>query len=269
MSLIPNLVWFGTRDNMRWVPAPLADYNPTQVHWRAVDQFLNGGAAVRQSSSSHRELNLNWGINSIENLSPVVSALSEPGPYFYVDPVSSIGNVVPPYWATTYLWAEDAPVLVPDISVSKTVFSPANGYPATAASFNVPTTRDTALEFCIPPGYTLHVGVHGSSGTYALKGKAGTFPVIPPLETLRTNATFAGPGFTSLRVGAGTHNIQGIIAQILPGGQIPTRGGFIPGLGFTALQLSGDPTITSYSAVHLNAQMGVAADFIEVGAWLG
>lgn len=92
-------------------------------------------------------------------------------------------------------------------------------------------------------------------------------PAISPASNERFNMRFAGPGTATLQVQPGTAVVSGIMGQILPDGETPRHGPFVPGQGHSALQLKGDPSITSYSSNIPHAQRGIAADFIEVGAW--
>lgn len=326
-------VWFGTADDMRWVPAPLAGAQGSEVRWRAVDQYLNGGASVRQSTAAHQEINLTWGVQSTERLAPVVSLLHQPGPFYYVDPIAAQSNIVPSYWASPQAWLDDGPALVPGVTPTKVAGSgpSVNGYPTTSVRFTIAQPTATNIIIPVPDGYTLHMGVRGTGGTYQLHEASGESlfhlmsyvndtvayspsvmtsepqlkihhseqvdfipedsPTDPnaglvvvqnqpmakmaeqgslsPETATRTNMSFAGPGFATLELtSAGTYTISGIIGQILPNGTSPKAGGFLPGLGATALMLKDDPSITNYSAALPTAQRGIAANFVEVGAWL-
>lgn len=261
-------VWFGTADDMRWVPAPLSGAQSAEVRWRAVDQYLNGGAFVRQSTTAHQEISLTWGVQSTESLAPVVSLLHQPGPFYYVDPIAAQSNIVPSYWASPQAWLDDGPPLVPGLTPVKIAGTSVNGYPATSVRFTTTkATTNTNLTIPVPPGYTLRLGVHGTGGTYKLNSGTAASPLTTASNT-RTNLSINGPVFANLKVAsAATCTITGIIAQVLPTGTSPKAGGFLPGLGATALMLKDDPSITNYSAVLPNAQRGIAANFVEVGAW--
>ena len=103
---------------------------------------------------------------------------------------------------------------------------------------------------------------------YALPEDAyGPTPTLSPNDATRTNMSFFGPGFARLRAPQGDFVLQGVIAQILPNGQQPVKGPFIPGMGHTGLELKDNPSITQYSANIPNAQIGVAASFVEAEAW--
>ena len=262
-------VWFGTAGDMRWVPAPLANYQGASVRWREVDQYLNGGAAVRQSVASHQELSLSWAVQSTENLAPVVALLHSPGPFYYVDPIAARANIVPSYWASPEVWLHDGPPLISRVTPTKVAGTSTNGYPATSVKYSVTKATDTNLRIPVPEGHTLHLGVHGTGGTYKLNTRTAKGPLTAASST-RTNLTINGPVIANLKVAAAVSDavITGIVAQVLPTGETPQPGGFLPGRGTTELALSGDPSITSYSVGIPNAQQGIAADFVEVGAWL-
>ena len=68
--------------------------------------------------------------------------------------------------------------------------------------------------------------------------------------------------------GEGTVTINGLIGAIRPNTDPALgSGGFITGHGTTGLALKGEPQLTEYSAGIPNAQIGLSADLIEVGAW--
>lgn len=262
-------VWFGTIDNMRWVPAPLAGAISNTVRWRAVDQLLNGGAVVRQSAASHQTKSLSWPVQSAESLAPVEATLNEPGPYYFLDPIAAQSNAVPSYWAQTAISASGGPALVSGIETKVVSITAQNGYASSAAQLTT-TARDTNLVIPVPEGYTLHLGVHGVGGTYRLNNGTAKAPLATN-SNVRTNLTVSGPTLARLQLASAsstTYTIAGIVAQVLPNGKTPTPGGFLPGLGSSALQLADDPSITTYSAALPRAQRGIAANFVEVGAWL-
>lgn len=92
-------------------------------------------------------------------------------------------------------------------------------------------------------------------------------PAEQPNSSQRLTHYYPGGRSYSLFVQGGSV-LQGVMAQILPEGQTPASGGFIPGMGFSALALQDNPQITEYSAVLENYQMAMTANFIEVGSWM-
>lgn len=108
-----NAVWFGTENDMRWIPAPAANYDTSFVGWQMVDQYMNGGSGTRKSTVKHKELSLTWPVQSQESLAPLVSYLQQEGPFFYIDPLNAQSNVIPSYWANPSLVEQDdGPYLV-------------------------------------------------------------------------------------------------------------------------------------------------------------
>ena len=262
-------VLFGTRDNMQWVPAPLANYASPKIRWRAVDQYINGGAAVRESATAHREFNLSWPVSSAETVSPILRTLDMPGPYYYQDPLAMEKNLVPSYWATTMLVTEDAPPLVPGVTPTLvTGTANDNGFPVPAARFVVPSARASNLSVYVPAGYKVGLGVYGSGGTHGFNA-TGTLAKVSPTGATRYVAGGTTAGWRTLWFSAATHVVQAISLIVIPSDQeFPTGTPFVPGLGHSGLSLRDNPSVTEYSAVLENAQIGVSADFVEVGAWL-
>lgn len=276
--LMNNAVWFGTESDMRWIPAPAANYTKTKARWRAVDLYLHGGAGVRQAPVSHKTLSLSWPVQAQESLAPLVKFLEGPGPFYYVDPLDAQSNAVPSYWAEPHLSLEHGPELFPGLTPVDVGDGAAasQGYPTRGLGYTIDKEVSSNLVIPVPEGYTLHLGVHGSGTAQVTAGNVKA-PLLSNTSPTRTNIAIAGP--LMVRVGLAAPNspnntyprtasIHGIIAQILPTGRVPQHGGFLPGLGHSQLALSNDPTITSYSANLPNAQTGIAADFVEVGAWI-
>lgn len=190
MSLIPNNVWFGTENDMRWVPAPLPNYTPAQVRWRAKDQYLNGGAGVRQSTASHKELSLSWPVQSQEDLAPLVSYLQQAGPYFYLDPLNAEANAVPAYWSMPGL-VQDGPPLIPGVAPSyvPTVGGRTLGYPTTSAVYEVegtPNPNDTIRNYITNPEFKT------TSGTVEVRRNIFRNP--PLHNNLLSGISFIGSG---------------------------------------------------------------------------
>ena len=265
--LMNNAVWFGTENDMRWIPAPAANYTSQNVRWRATDQLLNGGARIRQSVASHKNLSLSWPVQSQESLAPIVSYLGSGGPFYYLDPINAQSNALPYYWSAPGA-VPDGPPLIDDVDIEYSTASSTNpmSYPQAYATYAVPSGgKVTNAIIPVPDGYSLYLGYHGT-GTGIAVG-AQTAAAIPVTSVQRTNLVVSGPTLAQVRLLAGSHTIHGIIAQVLPDGQVPDPGGFLPGVGHSQLALANDPTITSYSAYLPNAQTGIAADFVEVGAW--
>lgn len=263
-----NAVWFGVSGDMKWVPAPLANYTSNMVRWRTSDMLINGGASVRQSTTAHKELSLSWPVQSQESLAPLVSYFQQPGPFYYLDPLNAESNAIPAYWASPGVM-DDSPALVTGGVVNPTIVSDSSGvalgYPTQGVNVVATAVTPTGINIPVPPGYSLHVGAHGTGTGIVVNGVNGA--TIPLTSTTRTNIVVPGPGIFNIGFRVGTTTLIGLIAQVLPQGRVPDKGGFLPGLGHSTLELNGNPTVTSYSVGIPNAQAGIAADFIETGAW--
>lgn len=169
-------MYFGTEERMTWVKCPTIDADISKVGWGNTSQFLNGGASVRRSASAHKQYDYTWGLSSAADIAAVkdyADGLYGQGLIYFLDPFAMGYNVLPQFWATPRLGAEDAPVFNGNTLVRPTlVGTEANvyGYPTKSAVY----TFDTASIFPrlfvpIPPGYTFHFGAHGSgSGTAAV-----------------------------------------------------------------------------------------------------
>lgn len=91
---------------------------------------------------------------------------------------------------------------------------------------------------------------------------------LPVSSTQRTNTVLPGGQWYAISVGGrGTLTLAGLIGQILPTGQTVEPGDFIPGRGNTGVRISGNPSVTGYSAALTNASVGMTAEFVETGAW--
>lgn len=132
-----------------------------------------------------------------------------------------------------------------------------------------PFTGDTP-SVVLPGGDVLEYGWEGTPGESVsferLVPHGNTVTALPPSSNVRVNASFPGGTTYTLTVLGGSL-LSGTIAQILPEGETPTTGGFLPGMGHSMLSLNGDVSITEYSAVLENYQMALTANFIETGTW--
>lgn len=252
---------------MGWVPAPLANYPASTNRWRNVVTFLNGGGEVLQSGSSRREFDWVWGVQSAEALHPVLDTLARNELIYTLDPIAMKNNVVPSYWAAP---THDSPSLLRD--VKHTLVDPIvslRGYDAPGLRYVTGGVKETKLKIPVPAGHTLRLGVHGTGAhgwSFAENPNVVANTLSVGTATL-TNLAITGPTMATLRTPNGTVRIHGIVAQVLPTGSTFRSGRFIPGMGFTGLKLKNDPQITSYSSEIPNAQIGVSASFMEVGAW--
>lgn len=277
-------MWFGTPEYMVEVPDPAINYDASRVGWEGKSQYLNGGAAIRRSTASHREYNFSWNLQAYENVRPIMDfadGVYGPGPFYFVDWFAAKQNVLPQHLATPALAIDDAPVLVGEARpIAVRTNANTNGYPLMSARYTVKPSDPRLSTFVpIPPGYSLWMGVHGYAGT---GGRVEVLPVFPggtvgPPITVpiygvtsrdRVYRSFDGDAYVGAYVrlnGEGTITLSGIMGQLLKNGESPQIGGFISGQGNGGCLFESQPTLTHYSAV-MN-KVGLNAKLVETEPW--
>ena len=111
-------------------------------------------------------------------------------------------------------------------------------------------------------------GASNASPSYLLATSVTTVPMMSVSDVQRTNTVLPGGAWYDITIqGDGVLTLAGLMGQILPVGQTPEPGNFIPGRGNTGVRLAGDPAVTGYSAALANASVGMTAEFVETGAW--
>lgn len=273
-------VWFGTAESMSWIPAPSVNMGLGSTAWRTVGNYINGGAVQRQSTAASRAYSMSWAAHSQADIYPVLAYLEGnygAGPLFFCDPFAMTTNALPQWLAAPYMMAQEAPNFggTRPYVLSNTGPSTAN-YPSRSLQLEVVTTTTyKSFRVPVPPGYTLHIGAHGNrTGTAAVRvvnaisGVGSNLTMMDTITSTRTNASFTGGAHYLVTVaGAGVLTLTGLIAQILPDGETPEIGPWLPGRGNSGLRLSGDPMVTGYSAAITHASVGLSAEFVETGAW--
>ena len=155
---MPNKkVYFGTLDDMQWVPAPQANSTYNKVSWRASGTFLNGGGYQRQSGTSHKELSLSWSVQQLEMIDKVLAQFNKGEMLYYIDPIAAKYNVLPPYVAQ---YQPDNPQGVDFVDTGS---AGTLGYPRKAAVYHGGGSRQVLFRIPVPEGYSLHFGAHGSA----------------------------------------------------------------------------------------------------------
>jgi hypothetical protein len=277
-------MWFGTMGNMAWVPCPSVESSFLRKKWSSSTEYLNGGAFVRNSVTDHRTYRLVWGIDTRENIRKVTDFAS--GIYgndliYFCDPFAMDTNVLPASWAFPALGAQDGPIL--DGTYTRPTLTPTsangNGYPTQSAAYTISGTPTSKLWIPIPPGYTLHVGAHGSASGglvrmtpttgVGVEGTTVSLTLLSESTTTRTNYSLSSAVANGAYIrlgGTGSLILSGIIAQLLPTGDAATLGGYISGQGHSGCRFDGSPEEDFYSAAL--DQVALSANLIEVGAWL-
>jgi hypothetical protein len=270
-------MYFGTQDRMTWVKAPTIDAPIGKVGWQSESQFLNGGASVRSSATSHKVYQFTWPLASSDDtaaISDYADRLYGDGLIYFLDPFAINQNLLPQHWAVPSLGIEDAPVFNNSDTRPTGVATAANtfGYPTTSAVYTFSSVNVfRTLWIPLPAGYTFHFGAHGSStGTAAvtLNGAAVT-PLMPATTSARTNTTITGvPGVTVSFSGEGLLTLAGMVAQIRPTGETVPLGNFISGKGNSGCRFSTSGlAIQGYSAPQALDYQNVTGTLIETGDW--
>ena len=273
-------LWWGTRERMTWIPCPAINAGLGSSRWLATGGFLNGGAFQRQSTIGAKTYSFAWNPQEAENLYELdgyFDGIHGQGPFYFVDPFAADSNMLPSFLASPSTMAGDAPNFGGTQRVSR-VLTGTNpqGYPAQSGQFIVGAAFGPykSYIFPVPPDHQLHLGIHGSaSGTARVRvrpvgGAYSDLAMLPVATVQRTNTVLAGNAWYEISVGGeGTLTLAGLIGQILPTGQTVEPGDFIPGRGNTGVRISGNPSVTGYSAALTNASVGMTAEFVETGAW--
>lgn len=277
-------MYFGTRERMVWVKAPAINADLSKNKWSTSGTYLNGGGYARSSVTGHMVYQFSWNLDKAENIYAVLdyeSGLYGSDLIYFLDPFALTENVLPVYWSAPRLAWEDAPFLIKDQRPTL-VQTEANdlGYPTRSALYTVSNASvGKKLFIPVPPGYTFHIGVHGTSTGSAnirvvptgLNGVDGPEVIAPMMSVTgeqRVNTSVSAVQGVTLRLGGtGTVSIAGIIAQVLPDGQNPLSGGFISGRGHSGVRFDGPPAVSGYSAPEALDKLGATATLRETGSW--
>lgn len=282
-------MWFGTRGHEQWIKAPMTGADFSRKKYTTTLAYLNGGAAVQASRTSHAEYQMTWNVASRREMRPIqdfqshaydndplAKRMVKENLVYFIDPMEQDLNLAPIFWGNPILSATDAPSLIQGARPVP-VATPSNTlhYPSFSAQYTVPS-NPTFRSFYMPcpPGFTLWVGAHGSaSGASVQVTPAGGAAVQLPLLAV-TSQTLVGSAFTSgidisLSGFAGTTiTLSALIIQCLPTGSVPQPGSYISGRGHSGCAFGDEPKVTAYSSVNRRAEVGMTASLIEVGAWL-
>lgn len=279
-------IWFGTRDYMRWIPAPaVANYAGGAANWSTRQNYLNGGAYVRNSFGSHREYSLSWNLRSQAELNPIVDfaqGMYGTGLIYWVDPFATYTNVFPKDWATPYLGALDGVNIADTADRPTLVPTSANphGFPTQSAVFTgVPNGTNKSAWIPIPPGHDLIVRAYGSENGGIIRFVARQDGVSTQIGWNEvTDISNGGRRFNGgptgswvevfLNTGAPTATaiVTGLMGRIVKEGESGAFDRFYSGQGNSGCRFEGMPQSSPYSAVM--DKIGMSAKLVEVGAWL-
>lgn len=284
--LMNGQVWFGTKGNMQWIPAPAVDMQAGKAGYAGRADFLGGGTWVRRSKAASKTYSMSWNLQHRDDIQPVLDyadGMYGDGPIYWADPFAMDRNMLPAYWAAPYINAYDGPVILDDTRptlVNNTTSS--NGYPVESATYRVTSTSNKPSIFVpIPPGYVAHVGAHGTlvsgnasvtvmSHSTAAGGPTSNLTLLSRDSSTRTNYTASSADYLGVTISLGSAStgvirLDGLIVQVLPLGRSVPSGGFISGQGTSGMSFVNQPTVSAYSAAL--DRVGVSADLVETEAW--
>lgn len=278
-------VWFGTKGNMQWVPAPAVDIAAGKIGFSARADFLNGGVWTRRSKAAAKQFSMSWNLKHRAEIQPIMDyadGMYGDGPVYYADPFAMDRNMLPAYWASPYINAYDGPVIVDGTRPTLVNNgSSVRGFPVESAIYTVTSTSSIPSIFVpIPPGYTAHIGAHGEvlSGDVSVtvqtmnsaEGGSTADLVLLGITDDLTNTTVSGSNVIGITISlasesTGSIRLDGIIVQVLTGGAVTPSGAFVSGQGTSGLSFASQPVVSAYSAAL--DRVGVSADLVETEAW--
>lgn len=284
-------MWFGTENYQTWIETPQsgADVSPTGHGTSGTN--LQGGGFVRNSWDSHKTFQFSWGDSADLALASLIHSFRN-GTYgrgllYFHDPMYYGQNILPARWADPSMAVNyEAQPLIRGVWPRAT-FTGANPHrlPVQTAVYDVPAgytseAADDELYIPIPPGFGLWVGaVHTSSspsagiylrmlsGVSALPTTATSAPQLLPFYVPPGTAPWARLGLRNSGVSTHTLSIAGMIARLVPPGEIVDQGGpWVAGQGHSGCEFRGSPTLINYNGVN-GGQVGLACTLEETGAW--
>lgn len=292
-------MYFGTKARMEWIKCPRQGMPRNLGVSTTSTDFGNGGVSVHQGPVGARAFDMEWGIQSFDEVRHVlavhqglysnVGGGQEDSLVRFLDPAAMKTNILPPLWASPMLAAAGAPsiagVIPPSYSgVGVVPVTSTHGYPTSEAQWglpsNVPVTAPPALWIPVPAGYTFHMGIHNQAGAdpssplYMQVTPDGLVPAtLVPLDLNTDELTnyaytpVSDSGVTlQLQPGTGKFNVAGMVAQILPAGQPAPTGKFYPGQGNSGCRITSLEE-DLYSVAIEGANVYLSGTLVETGSW--
>lgn len=281
------MMYFGTKDRMRWVKAPAPGAGFGARGFSDSLQYQGGGVGVRNSTNAHMEYTMSWGSLTRDEIAAIEDysyGLYGDGLIHFLDPVAIDRNLFNFQWASPKITAEDGIPLAGTVRPNKVLINNLTlDYPMHAAQYAVTTTTPKREFYCpIPDGYTAWIGAHGLAGAQGLTAQpmygsnvVGS-PVSIPVLAVTDNNRFGGSVASSGSVNgvsvsinttaSGTITLAGLMLQVLPSTDTPPLGGFISGRGNSGCVFDGKLNVMPYSVP--GESIGLGGKLVEVGDWL-
>lgn len=281
------MMYFGTKDRMRWVNAPAPGAGFGARGFSDSLQYQNGGIGVRNSTNAHMEYTMSWGSLTRDEVAAIEDysyGLYGDGLIYFLDPVAIDRNLFNFQWASPKITAEDGVPLAGTVRPAKVLINNLTlDYPMYGAQYSVTTTTPKRSFYCpIPEGYTAWIGAHGAANAQGLSvqpmlgSSVSGSPVNIPVTAVTDNNRFGGsvagsPSINGINISINTSatatiTLAGLMLQVLPTGVTPALGGFISGRGNSGCWFDGKLNMIPYSIP--GESIGLAAKLVEVGDWL-
>ena len=249
---------FGTVSRRMMIPTPLQRMDNSPVGWGEAGQYINGGAAVRNSFDSHKTYTMEWRDSSAPRTAQLMKSFADGtfgrGLIYFHDPVTYLHNVLPARWADPSmsigyegrsLVYGITPSSVPTTSPDRNLL-PSNSALYTLDSSVAPGYREEDSLFVpIPPGQALLLAAFYTSsadggvfyapvddlGNVDVANTARIDPTPNESEGLFVNSGLSGLSGVRIWVGkssTATANITltAMIARFVPQSWIPALLGY-------------------------------------------
>lgn len=257
-------VWFGTLNDMRWIDAPVANFQSNSTGFNYSATTLRGDGFAKRSALTHREFTLTWAANTVAEHAALLYLLSTNELLYYVDPLAMKTNLLPGFMSH---YTPNATVFTDDIPH---VATPGAYNGAPAWSWNPAWIWQIGQKIHWPEGYKLWAGCRGD-GTIQINDTAVTavseFDGRYVTTQIPTNNTSNPWGELQMLASS---RISSICVRAYPETQvkaisdIPNNyGPFLPGMGYGALQQKEPYSIQEYSAAIDGYEVAVTATFVE------
>ena len=160
-------VWFGTLNDMRWIDAPVANFQSNSTGFNYSATTLRGDGFAKRSALTHREFTLTWAANTVAEHAALLYLLSTNELLYYVDPLAMKTNLLPGFMSH---YIPNATVFTDDIPH---VATPGAYNGAPAWSWNPAWIWQIGQKIHWPEGYKLWAGCRGD-GTIQINDTAVT-----------------------------------------------------------------------------------------------
>ena len=191
-----NLMLFGTRNRMAFIPCPIAPYAHTVTRSRADFAMSNGATLVRTARMPRQTFELTW-MDTLANVQPVIEMGRENSgpPYYFLDPgiLANAWNALPPHWAAPGWFMSTSGGLAADFSGQFSMMSRSQGVMSDGSVTTpgayvaaLPGCPDIGVQFTVPsvPAGPYPMKLQSSGGVQPYLMDSGVLKATPPSATI-------------------------------------------------------------------------------------